>query len=139
MMKHKLLPILSALLFVFCMLGCSNKQVGFSGKVVYSDTGEPVSRGEIQFSTPTFLARAVIEKNGTFKTGSYRAADGLPPGTYNVAIISFILDEVNSEAPPTYLIHPKYGDSKTSGLSVTIEETTRNHEFKVDRPPAKKR
>ena len=137
MTTHKLLPIF--IIIAFCMSGCSNNQVGFSGKVVYSDTGEPVTRGEIQFTTPTFIARAVIQKDGTFKTGSYKAADGLPPGTYNVAIVSFILDEVNSEAPPTHLVHPKYGDPKTSGLNITIEETTRAYEFKVERPPAPKR
>jgi len=137
MMKYKLLPII--IIFAFCILGCSNNQVGFSGKVVYSDTGEPVPQGEIQFTTPTFIARAVIRKDGTFKTGSYKAADGLPPGTYNVAIVSLTIDAEDSLAPPTFLVHPKYGDSKTSGLSVTIEETTRNHEFKVDRPPTKKR
>ena len=120
------------------MLGCSNNQVGFSGKVVYSDTGEPVPLGEIQFTTPTFSARATIEKDGTFKTGSYKAADGLPPGTYSVAIVSLTIDAEDSLAPPTYLVDPKYGNPKTSGLSVTIESATRGHEFKVDRPPAPK-
>lgn len=139
MMKHKLLPIFSTITFAFCLLGCSNNQVGFSGKVAFSDTGEPVPLGEIQFTTPTFVARSVIQKDGTFKTGSYKAADGLPPGTYDVAIVSRTIDAEDSLAPPTYLIDPKYGNSKTSGLSVTIESTTRSYEFKVDRPPIRNR
>jgi len=129
---NKNLFLLFAVVFLLVgIIGCSD-HVGLSGKVVYSDNGEPVPSGEIQFTTPTFLARAII-RNGSFTTGSYKEGDGLPPGTYNVAIVSVMLDEGNPEAAPKFLIDPKYADSKTSGLNVTIEATTRNFEFKVDR------
>ena len=121
--KH-FLPLLIVLV---AALGCSNNQVGLSGKVVYSDTGEPVTQGEVQFYTPTFVARADIKNDGTFVTGSYKANDGLPPGTYGVAIAS-------SDKDDNALIHEKFSDQATSGLTVTIDKTTRDLIFKVDRP-----
>ena len=125
-MKHKLFPFFGVLILSLCV-GCSD-HVGFTGKVVYSDTGEPVTMGEVQLYTPTFVARAAIRSDGTFTTGSYTETDGLPPGTYGVAIVSI-------DADGNSLIHPRYGDQTTSGLSLTITETTRGHEFQVDRAP----
>ena len=125
-MKHKLFLFFGILIISLCV-GCSD-HVGFTGKVVYSDTGEPVPMGEVQLYTPTFVARATIRPDGTFVTGSYGESDGLPPGTYGVAIIS-----IDAEENP--LIHPRYADQRTSGLSLTITETTRGFVFEVDRAP----
>ena len=83
--------------------------------------------GEIQFMQPTFVARAPIREDGTFVTGSYKASDGLPPGTYGVAFSC-----VDPDGIP--LVHQKYVSQATSGLSITIDKTTRSIEFKVDRP-----
>ena len=125
-MKHNLL-----LLFVIALsvsiTGCSN-HVGLSGKVIYSD-GEPVTTGEVQFYTPTFVARATIRPDGTFVTGSYKETDGLPPGTYGVAIVSTEPDGF------TPLVDPKFSSQATSGLTVTIDKTTRDMEFVVERAP----
>jgi hypothetical protein len=126
MMKHPLLLLFSTAALFAGMTGCSG-HVGLSGTVVYSDSGEPVTSGEIQFSAGTFLARAMIQPNGSFRTGTYKASDGLPPGTYNVAIYS-----VNEHTIP--LIHPRYGDWRTSELTITVDKTTTGVEFKVDRP-----
>ena len=123
-MKPKLLLLLVVALSV-SVIGCSG-HVGLTGNVVYSD-GEPVTMGEVQFYTPTFVARAVIRRDGTFVTGSYKDADGLPPGTYNIAVVSF--DEAGNT-----LIDPKFADVRTSGLSITVDQTTRNFEIVVDRP-----
>ena len=123
-MKHKLLPFLSVVILV-STIGCGS-HVAFTGKVVYSDDGEPVPTGEVQFYTPTFVARATIREDGTFRTGSYKETDGLPPGTYGVAIVAAASSGIS-------LIDLKYADQRTSGLTLTIEESTRNHEFRVDR------
>jgi len=119
------------LLFVIALsvsiIGCSN-HVGLSGKVVYSDNGEPVTAGEVQFYTPTFVARATIRPDGTFVTGSYKETDGLPPGTYGVAIVS-----IDENFNP--LVDSKFANQATSGLSITIDKTTHDIEFVVDRAP----
>jgi len=128
-MRHQLLSLLGLFVLVG-MLGCSN-HVGLSGKVVYSDNGEPVPLGEVQLYTPTFVARATIKPDGTFTVGPYKEKDGLPPGTYQVAILS--VDENGGVFTP--VADPKYSNIKTSGLSITIDKTTRDMEFVVDRPP----
>ena len=109
------------------IVGCS-KHVGLSGKVVYSDTGEPVPFGEVQLWTPTFVAKAPIRSDGTFTVGSYQLGDGVPPGTYHVGVAAY-----DEEGDP--LIHPKHASPERSGLTITIETTTRNFEIKVDRAP----
>ena len=124
-MKPKLLLLCVVVLSV-SVIGCSG-HVGLSGRVVYSD-GEPVATGEVQFYTPTFVARATIRPDGTFVTGSYGERDGLPPGTYAVAIVSTEPDGF------TPLVDPKFSSQATSGLTITIDRTTRNIEFVVDRP-----
>ena len=128
-MKPRLFLLCVLAAFFVGMVGCS-EHVGLSGKVFYSDNKEPVSYGEIQFSTPTFAARAKIGKNGFYKAGSYKKGDGLPPGTYKVSIIS-------SDREGNPLVHPKFASSKTSGLEITIEQTTRAMNFEVDRAPPK--
>jgi hypothetical protein len=106
-----------------------------TGKVVYSDNGEPVPLGEIHFTTPTFIARATIQPDGTFTTGSHKLNDGLPPGTYRIAITAVSADDSDPMDQGRLLIHPKYANADTSGLDITIESTTRNFVIKVDRAP----
>ena len=124
-MNHKLLAFFSALALSLC-IGCSN-HVGLSGTVVFSDNGEPVPSGEVQLATPTFLARATIKQDGSFVVGSYKEGDGIPPGTYSIAVHSYDSNE-NS------LIDLKYADAGTSGLSIAIDKTTRSFKIEVDRP-----
>ena len=125
-MKHNPF-LLFVVVFSVSVIGCSN-HVGLSGRVMYSDNGEPVTTGEVQFLTPTFIARATIRPDGTFVTGSYKEADGLPPGTYGVAIVS-----VDADFNP--LVDLKFSSQATSGLGITIDKTTRDMEFVVDRAP----
>jgi len=124
-------PIIILLLLVFAA-GCS-KQVGAGGTVVFSDDGSPVTQGIVIFSTPTFQSRSDIDEQGRFTMGSFGAVDGLPPGTYNVAIIS-----TDGADTPYSFIDPKYSNKNTSGLEVTVDKTVKNLEFKVDRNPKPK-
>jgi len=122
---NKNLLLLFVVVLAVSVIGCSS-HVGLSGKVVYSD-GEPVTSGEIQFYTPTFVARALIRGDGTFVTGSYKDTDGLPPDTYKIAVVAV-------DAGGNTLVDLKYADVRTSGLSITIDQTTRNFEIVVNRP-----
>jgi len=124
---NKNLFLLFVVFLSVSVIGCSN-HVGLSGRVVYSDNGEPVTTGEVQFTTPTFIARALIKPDGTFVAGSYRERDGLPPGTYEVAVVS-----TDENFNP--LVDMKYSNPISSGLSITIDKTTRGIEFVVGRAP----
>ncbi|MDR0610525.1 MAG: hypothetical protein LBG58_10480 [Planctomycetaceae bacterium] len=133
-------------LFIYiCFMGCS-KNVGLHGKVTFSDTHEPLTVGEIHFSTPTFLARATIRPDGTYVAGSEKVGNGLPPGTYAVTIMyaeetpsenqqqKIGVDGLPKPIPPKLLIHPKYKRKETSGLTVTIDKSGGVFNFEVDRP-----
>ncbi|MDR0869893.1 MAG: hypothetical protein LBN39_03790 [Planctomycetaceae bacterium] len=113
--------------------GCGSGHVGLSGKVVYSDDGSPITFGTVLFATPTFQAKGEIKKDGTFTMGSVGAADGLPPGSYNVAVLGFT-EDAGGDKIYSYL-DPKWTSPSTSNFSVNVEKTTRNLEIKVERNP----
>ena len=134
-----------ALLIVSGLLGCS-ESVRLRGKVTFSDTHEPLTAGEIHFLTPTFLARATIQPDGTYTVGSMKDSDGLPPGTYSIAIVNAVAVKKSITDQPTIgpsglgqtvpeqlLIDPKYKDKTTSGLSVTVDKSNNVFNFEVDR------
>jgi hypothetical protein len=139
-MTHQFLTIFSfrfsllllTLLILPCF-GCNNGQVGLSGKVIFSDDGSPLTFGTVCFSTPTFQAKGEIKNNGSFTMGSLGVADGLPPGTYTVCILGATEDLGGDNIYS--LLDPKWNSPSTSNLTVTVENTTRNLEIKVDRNP----
>ena len=63
---------------------------------------------------------------------SFGAADGLPPGTYKIAI--HVVDDSDTDNPYN-LIDSKYTNKDTSGLEITVDKTVKNLEIKVDRNP----
>ena len=77
------------------------------------------------FATPTFQAKGDINPDGTFTMGSYSATDGLPPGTYTVAIIG--ANTSTGDDGTYYLLD--FGDT------AEVQKTTRNLVIEVDRNP----
>ena len=145
-MKNNVCIVLSAFCCV-AALGCSNN-VPLKGQVVYSDNGEPVTKGLIMFESSKFMSRGEIQQDGTFVVGSLKGNDGIPPGDYRISIVGAI--ESREVAPPrgaaaqsgvaaarpmsiTPLIDPKYERVSTSGLTLTVDRSTREHTVVVDR------
>ena len=127
-MKHHSIIILLVLLFV---AGC-NKQVGMTGTVVFSDDGSPLPFGNVVLSTPTFQSRGELNKEGQFTMGSLGTNDGLPPGTYRVAIVA---GEMLGDSGSYSLVDPKYSNPDTSGLEITVTKAVKDYEIKVERNP----
>ena len=126
--------------------GCGGDNVRLRGKVTFSDTHEPLTCGEIHFSTPAFLARATIQSDGTYTVGSMQESDGLPPGTYAIAIVNAVAEKrsltdqpvigprgLGKTMPEQLLIDPKYKNKETSGLAITIDKSGKVFNFEVDR------
>ncbi|MCL2006024.1 MAG: hypothetical protein FWG73_07640 [Planctomycetaceae bacterium] len=148
-MKYHILPLL---LVLFIATGCGNK-VPLSGIVTFSDTGEPVPLGVVYFVTPTFQAQGAIQEDGTYVVGSDKIKDGLPSGTYQVFItgVDHIelrqlrplgqtdpntgenIDRRFQEETRTSLINPKYTNPDTSGLTVSVDRSTRTFDIQVER------
>ncbi len=125
------------MLAVTIVCGCSGKkQLG--GKVIYSDDGSPVTIGSVFFTTPTFRAQGDIKQDGTYTVGSTGLHDGIPPGEYDVYIQGADKSEfkvVNGRELEfrTPLIDTKYQSPDTSGLTFTVDGSTKTFDIRVDR------
>ncbi|MDO4583996.1 MAG: hypothetical protein Q4D62_07820 [Planctomycetia bacterium] len=62
-------------------------------------------------------AQAALDENGQFILGNYEEADGCPPGNYRVEICVVRIEGNQMR----YVIPPRYGNSQTSGVTVTIQ------------------
>ncbi|MDR0870459.1 MAG: hypothetical protein LBN39_06665 [Planctomycetaceae bacterium] len=129
------------LLMIAFFAGCGNNNVGLKGKVVFSDNKEPVPRGLVYFDDGTRQSRGTIQSDGTFTMGSLKDQDGLPPGTYKVFFADVheqtgetkTSDGSAGEPIYTSLINKKYLSLDTSGLSQTVDATTKQIDFELDR------
>jgi len=132
-------------LLVSGFAGCG-ENIGLRGKVTFSDTKEPLPCGEIHFTTESFLARAAIQPDGTYTVGTEKQGDGLPPGTYQIVIVNAVkggeeptepatMDSrgMPASTPAKQLIDPKYKNKETSGLTLTVDKSTKVFDFAVDR------
>jgi len=138
-MKYHFFSFLMILLFV---TGCSGK-VPLGGTVTFSDDGTPLTRGAVFFQSDKLVAQGAIKSDGTFRVGTDKLTDGLPPGTYKVYIAGAELSELVPYAGGadgqgmrqklTPLIDSKYTNINTSDLSVVIDGKTRKFDIQVDR------
>ena len=82
---NSILRYSTGMVFLVCLftLGCS-QNVKVTGKVTYSDTGEPVGFGVVMFTGDKEIGQAAI-KEGKYSVGLIKDGEGIPPGTYTVA------------------------------------------------------
>ena len=129
-------------LLFFCV-GCGSGNLAVSGKVVFSDDKAPAPNGVICFDSGTISSRGTIQSDGTFKMGSLKEADGLPPGNYKVFFVDVqeqtgvIKGAAGDADEPIYtsLIDIKYLSPETSGLTTEVTSTTKELSFELDRNP----
>ena len=104
-------------------LGCSDgkpHRVPVSG-IVKID-GKPLAGGSIMvIPAHERPAGSSIGPDGRFRLSSYELNDGVVTGTHTVTVQ--YTDPI-SERETRWLTPKKYGDPRTSGLTVTIEEPT---------------
>ncbi|NQT40391.1 MAG: carboxypeptidase regulatory-like domain-containing protein [Planctomycetes bacterium] len=126
----------TALGFCVLVVGCSGGDVGHvSGRVAVG--GKPVTKGAIVFENPQagISVNAELADDGTYTVRSHQR-EGLPPGTYQVAVrpTAFGGEEAplvtDPNAQPSVAksdIPEKYQSVATSGLTATVK--------KGDNPP----
>jgi hypothetical protein len=128
------------MLLMFVLLtgfaGCSgNTPLG--GKVTFED-GTPLTAGIVIFDNGVNTSRAPIQADGTFKVGTVKNNDGIPPGIYRVSIANAIelLDNPQKIYPPPSrnLIHPKFANPDTSELTVTVGNSSQQLNITVEPP-----
>jgi flagellar hook assembly protein FlgD len=90
-----------------------------SGTVKY-DSGDPVPNGTVVFKTDQHQYTGEIAADGTFQLGGLKVGDGLPPGTYKVAVLGF---DTNDKL----LVAEKFSDADKSGLNFEVKKGEKNH------------
>jgi len=119
------------------LVGCGKGHVSLKGTVTFSDDGSPLPTGTVAFVKGGIISRGDLTKDGTYVVGTEKAADGLPPGTYQVFISSArnatLIDKEYGIYEYEQLIDKKYESADTSGLSVTVDASTKTFDIQVNR------
>ena len=107
-------------------VGCGGGSVVIKGTAKMAD-GATVDRGMVIFVGEKEQFSADIQSNGTFSPGRLRDGDGIPPGVYQISLSGIVREEPNPADPERPLgiplIASKYGDHRTSGLSIDTSQT----------------
>jgi len=102
--------------------GCGSGNVKGGGTVSFSD-GAPLDHGTVVFANAQHQYTGTIQSDGTFKLGGLKPGDGLPTGTYQVAVIGVYENEVS-------ILDEKYGSPELSGITVEVA-AGKNEPFKI--------
>ena len=135
MYKLKLSTRFSALLFLAVVAGavsgCGDgrpARVKVSGYITVE--GQPLKFGGVSFK-PVDGGRAAgggVNSDGQYLTTMYKLNDGLPPGSYMVAVNA--VENINYKSQRWHA--PKsYSEHATAGLSVEITEETTDLNFEL--------
>lgn len=119
------------------LLGCGGPSYyPVSGKVQFAD-GTPLAQGRVVVSYGNGLGGVGwLRADGSFQLGTHSPTDGIPPGTYKIAI-----DNAVTPTPAGYdpkfvakpLIHPRYADPETSGIAFEVPKD-REWNITVEKP-----
>ncbi|MDR1957465.1 MAG: carboxypeptidase-like regulatory domain-containing protein [Planctomycetaceae bacterium] len=140
------LSVLFSLLCFGILSGCSDR-VHVSGKVLLR-SGEPVTKGLVLFENEKLSGIGNIQTDGSYSIGLLKPGEGIPPGTYSIAIQAtgtmggVKIDETSASSnkipeivEETSQVDMKYALPRTSGLVVTVEAgKPMKHDIIVDAP-----
>lgn len=134
--------------------GCGAGGSSVTGTVTLED-GTPVTNGRIIFTSKelNLSANGSINADGTYELSTYEMNDGAPEGNYQVTITAMQRDQRTVEITetstkdrgrqansrrvgtmPKPLIHPKYGNSASSGLTAEVKLGRNEINFQVEGP-----
>lgn len=128
-------------LVLAALSGCGSGMYPVEGKLVWQD-GSPVkelAEGMVVFekTDAPLSARGEIQPDGTFRLTTRTRNDGAPLGKYRVVLTEPGLPDTDRVPAPK--AHPKYQLPATSGLEFTVEATTNEPVFRLERAPPRKK
>ncbi len=108
--------------------GCAEQRIHpVRGTVKFAD-GKPLAAGRVTIDTGDALTGSwgAIQPDGTFVMGTNTPTDGVPAGTFRVAIVGAITQPSGDQVmlDPKPLIHERYTRPETSGLTFTVPDQT---------------
>ena len=126
------------------MLGCDGNAVAtypVSGRVVFSD-GTPVTFGSVEFhhAEHDLTSSGSIEKDGTFRLGTFEDGDGAPAGSHEAVVIQLIMNGQAGVTPHEHGRHidGRYADYGAADLTFEVSADGEN-EFEIVVEPQSKR
>jgi len=133
--------LLLSLALVILMAGCGERKMQLGGTVTFSDDSAPVTTGFVVFTAigADFQSRGTIEEDGTYTLSSTGNNDGIPPGEYAVSLVGVEKHTQVDTPDGSYTTHseplilPKYTSPKTSGLTFTVDGSTKRYDIQVER------
>lgn len=132
-------PLKYVVLLGFCLLflaGCGAGKYKLGGKITFED-GSPLTDGIVVFQNGGFESRGTIQKDGTYVVGSLSENDGIPPGDYKVYIVNANENKgMGANAMPILvpLIHSKFANPNTSGLTFKVDGSKKDFDIIVTKP-----
>lgn len=121
--------------FSLTLSGCGSGNIKAGGTVKFPD-GSPLGCGSVLFENSGSQYVGHIKPDGSFVISGLKEGDGLPAGTYKVAIsgaAEYVLDSEGNEVEKL-LIASKYASTSTSELTFDISPTNKNIEITVEKP-----
>lgn len=123
-------------LSVVALAGCGGlKSYPVKGTISVKN-GEPLSKGQVVFTSERFSARGAIGPDGECVLGSIKEDDGAPLGTYKVTLIDTsegpTYDQPN--LPVKRFIDPKYETSDGTPLELTVKPGSNEFDIEADPP-----
>ncbi len=142
---------LLAILMACLAVGCSDGRIQTfpaEGRVIFP-TGEPVRTGYVESRSldHAINARGKIDRDGSFKLGTYSESDGAVAGRHQAVVIQFIAsDNLLAEKYLPKIEHDhghevdlRFADYMTSELEFTIDPDAKNFITLVVEPARKPR
>ena len=126
---------------VILLAGCGGQKMQLGGTVTFSDDGAPVPTGFVIFTAvgADFQSRSVIAEDGAYALSTTGNVDGIPPGEYLVSLVGVERNTQVNRPDGSYttqsepLILPKYTSPNTSGLTFTVDGSTKRYDIQVER------
>src|SRR5690242_12070160 len=120
--------------------GCGDRLYPVRGTVTLED-GTPVTKGMIvcerfEGGDPV-TAQGSIQPDGTYRLGTTKPGDGLPPGKYRVLINPMDLSDVPDDQKDLPF-DAKYLSFKTSGLELEVARGDNDHPIRLAKSARRK-
>jgi hypothetical protein len=110
------------------------------GRVVFKDGADihPLAGGLVVFEPldpgAKDSARGEIRPDGTFRLGTYKEADGAPPGRYRALVSPPPLPPTEEGRPGRPAIHPRYQSVASSPLEFDVARGPNQFTLTVEKP-----
>ncbi len=117
--RHALALRLMLLSLAIAVAGCGGHPA-VTGRVTFVD-GSPLTIGEVVLDNGRNMGRGTIMTDGSFVMGFDQPRNGIPAGTYKVAILN-----ATKGGPGNWVVATKYIDPRTSGIEFEVRAGKRN-------------